>query len=132
MDITTCQNWDEELAALERQGLKRCLRDVTGAQGRKIILDGKEVLNFCSNNYLGLADDPRLRRAAVECIEQEGIGSGASRLVCGNMTALRELEETIARFKGAESCLTFSTGYMANVGIISSVFGRDDIIFLTA
>ncbi|HBO97852.1 MAG TPA: 8-amino-7-oxononanoate synthase [Candidatus Omnitrophica bacterium] len=129
MDITTCQNWDEELAALERQGLKRCLRDVTGAQGRKIILDGKEVLNFCSNNYLGLADDPRLRRAAVECIEQEGIGSGASRLVCGNMTALRELEETIARFKGAESCLTFSTGYMANVGIISSVFGRDDIIF---
>ena len=74
---------------------------------------------FCSNNYLGLADDPRLRRAAVECIEQEGVGSGASRLICGNMAAHRNLEETIARFKGAESCLTFSTGYMANVGIIS-------------
>ena len=129
MNIATCQNWDEELAALERQGLKRCLRNVTGAQGRKIILDGKEVLNFCSNNYLGLADDPRLRLAAVECIEKEGVGSGASRLVCGNMTAHRELEETIARFKGAESCLLFSTGYMANAGIISSVFGRDDMIF---
>ena len=129
MNIATCQNWDEELAALERQGLKRCLRNVTGAQGRKIILDGKEVLNFCSNNYLGLADDPRLREAAIECIKEEGAGSGASRLICGNMAAHRELEETIARFKGVESCLLFSTGYMANVGIIASVFGRDDMIF---
>ena len=129
MNPITGTIWDEELAALERQGLKRRLRDVTGAQGRKIILDGKEVLNFCSNNYLGLADDPRLREAAVGCIQKEGIGSGASRLICGNMTAHRELEVTIARFKGAESCLVFSTGYMANVGIISSVFGRDDMIF---
>ncbi len=121
--------WDEELADLERRGLKRRLRDVAGTQGRKIILEGKEVLSFCSNNYLGLADDPRLREAAVECIQKEGVGSGASRLVCGNMEAHRELEETIARFKGAESCLTFSTGYMANAGIISSIFGRDDMIF---
>ena len=129
MNPITGTTWDEELAALERQGLKRRLRDVAGAQGRKIILDGKEVLNFCSNNYLGLADDPRLREAAVECIQKEGVGSGASRLICGNMAAHRELEATIARFKGAESCLVFSTGYMANVGIISSVFGRDDMIF---
>lgn len=129
MNPTTGTIWDEELAALERQGLRRRLRDMTGAQGRKIILDGKEVLNFCSNNYLGLADDPRLREAAVDCIQKEGIGSGASRLICGNMAAHRELETTIARFKGAESCLTFSTGYMANVGIISSIFGRNDMIF---
>ena len=129
MDLKTRTVWDEELAALEAQGLRRRLRDMTGAQGRKIILDGKEVLNFCSNNYLGLADDPRLREAAVGCIQKEGIGSGASRLICGNMTAHRELEVTIARFKGAESCLVFSTGYMANVGIISSVFGRGDMIF---
>ncbi len=128
MNQTTHTIWDEELAALETQGLKRRLRDMTGAQGRKIILDGKEVLNFCSNNYLGLADDPRLREAASECIKEEGVGSGASRLVCGNMAAHRELEETIARFKGTQSCLTFSTGYMANVGIISSIFGRDDLI----
>lgn len=129
MNPITGTIWDEELAALERQGLKRRLRDVTGAQGREIILEGKEVLNFCSNNYLGLADDPRLREAAVECIQKEGIGSGASRLICGNMAAHRDLETMIARFKGAESCLVFSTGYMANVGIISSVFGRDDMIF---
>lgn len=129
MDITTCQNWDEEIAELERQGLRRRLRGVSGAQGRKIILDGKDVLNFCSNNYLGLADDPRLREAAVGCIQKEGVGSGASRLICGNMAAHQELEETIARFKGAEGCLLFSTGYMANVGIISSVFGRGDMIF---
>lgn len=126
-DIATI--WNEELAALDRQDLKRRLRDVSGAQGRKIVLDGKEVLNFCSNNYLGLADDPRLRQSAIECIQKEGIGSGASRLVCGNMAAHRELEEGIARFKGAESCLTFSAGYMANVGIISSIFGRGDMIF---
>ena len=129
MNELTDTIWDEELAVLEGQGLKRRLRDVTGAQGWKIILDGKEVLNFCSNNYLGLADDPRLREAAIECIKEEGAGSGASRLICGNMAAHRELEETIARFKGVESCLLFSTGYMANVGIIASVFGRDDMIF---
>ena len=121
--------WEEDVLALEREGLKRGLRRVSGAQGRKVILDGKEVLNFCSNNYLGLADDPRLRKAAIERIEQEGVGSGASRLVCGNMAAHRELEDAIARFKGAESCLVFSTGYMANAGIISSVFGRGDMIF---
>ncbi len=129
MNPITGTIWDEELAALEEQGLRRRLRDVAGSQGRKIILDGKEVLNFCSNNYLGLADDSRLREAAIECIKKDGVGSGASRLISGNMTAHRELEKAIARFKGAESCLTFSTGYMANVGIISSIFGRDDMVF---
>ena len=120
---------EESLRNLETKGLKRRLRSVEGSQGREIIVDGRKVLNFCSNNYLGLADDPRLREAALECIEEEGIGSGASRLVCGNMQAHRELEEKIAQFKHAESCLVFSTGYMANVGIVSSVFERGDIIF---
>lgn len=129
MNITTNKIWDEELAVLQEQGLKRHLRNVSGTQGRKIILDGKEVLNFCSNNYLGLADDPRLRQAAMACLEQEGTGAGASRLVCGNMAAHRNLEETIAGFKGREGCLLFSTGYIANVGIISSIFGREDMIF---
>ncbi len=121
--------FEKSLQDLESKGLKRQLRSVDGAQGREIIVDGRKVLNFCSNNYLGLADDPQLREAAWECIEQEGIGSGASRLVCGNLKAHRELERTIAQFKGSESCLVFSTGYMANVGIISSVFERGDIIF---
>jgi 8-amino-7-oxononanoate synthase len=121
--------FDETLESLDRDGLQRKLRPLSGAQGREIILDGKKVLNFCSNNYLGLADDPRLVAAATACMEKEGFGSGGSRLVCGNMSAHRLLEERIARFKGAEDCLAFNTGYMANVGIISSVFGREDILF---
>ena len=120
---------EESLQNLEAKHLKRHLRSVEGPQGREIVVDGQKVLNFCSNNYLGLADDPRLRQAAIDSIEKEGIGSGASRLVCGNLRAHRALEEKIAQFKGAASCLVFSTGYMANVGIISSVFERGDIIF---
>ncbi len=120
---------EQSLKNLETKGLKRHLRSVEGSQGREIIVDGRKVLNFCSNNYLGLADDPRLKQTAIESIEKEGIGSGASRLVCGNMQAHRQLEEKIAQFKGVESCLVFSCGYMANVGIISSVFERGDIIF---
>ena len=120
---------EESLAELEQNGLKRQLRPVKGSQGRKINIDGKNVLNFCSNNYLGLADDPRLSAAAITAIQEEGFGSGASRLVCGNMSAHTELEKKIAAFKGAERCLLFSTGYMANVGIISSLFDREDMIF---
>ena len=120
---------EKSLQDLKTKGLRRHLRSVDGSQGREIIVDGRKVLNFCSNNYLGLADDPRLKQAAMECLQKEGIGSGASRLVCGNMQAHRALEEKIAQFKGAQSCLVFSCGYMANIGIISSVFGRGDIIF---
>jgi len=118
----------EALDALETKGLRRTLRAVDGPQGTKIKIDGREVLNFCSNNYLGLADDERVRQAAIQCIKKEGLGSGASRLVCGNMKAHHELENALARFKGKEASLVFNTGYMANVGIISSLFGRDDMI----
>ena len=120
---------DRAVTDLKHSGLKRELRPLCGAQGREITIEGKKVLNFCSNNYLGLADDARLAAAATECVEKEGFGAGASRLVCGNMSAHQRLEEGIANFKGAQRCLVFSTGYMANVGIISSIFGRDDIIF---
>jgi len=124
----------ESLFEIETAGLHRKLRTVSGTQGRKIAIDvdgrgSVEVLNFCSNNYLGLADDPRLKEAAIEAIKKEGFGSGASRLVCGNMTSHIKLEEKLAHFKGAERCLLFSTGYMANVGIISSLFDREDVIF---
>jgi len=129
MRETVTAIWDDEIDLLKEKGLARHLKQVSGAQGRIISVNGKEVLNFCSNNYLGLADDLRLRQAAIEGIDKEGFGSGASRLVCGNMSAHRHLEEAIAQFKGAEGCLLFSTGYMANIGIISSVFGRDVIIF---
>ena len=119
----------ERLSETKEAGLFRQLRTVEGPQGRRITIDGKAVLNFCSNNYLGLADDERLGKAAMAVIEQSGFGSGASRLVCGNMSSHAKLEEKLARFKAAERALLFSTGYMANVGIISSLFDREDIIF---
>lgn len=119
----------DQLAALRRKGLGRELCTIEGAQGRQIVIDGKLILNFCSNNYLGLAGDPRLVQAAVAAMQEQGVGAGASRLVCGNFPAHRRLEEQLARFKGTEKGVVFSTGYMANVGIISGLFGRDDIIF---
>lgn len=119
----------ETLEGLEDKNLLRGLRQVDGPQAARIKLNGREVLNFCSNNYLGLANDSRLKQAAIEAIEQEGFGSGASRLVCGNMRSHQRLEEKLAQFKGTESAVTFSAGYMANLGIISSLFGRGDIIF---
>ena len=120
---------DQSLENLEKKGLKRNLRQLSSKQGPKITIEGREVLNFCSNNYLGLADDERVGQAAIDCIQKEGFGSGASRLVCGNMASHRQLEQCLSQFKGTEDCLIFNTGYMANLGIISSIFNRNDIIF---
>ncbi len=120
--------FEHDLETLSEKGLRRNLRDLSGPQDREIVLQGKKVLNFCSNNYLGLADDPRIVNAAVESLKTEGFGSGASRLVCGNMESHRKLEESLAEFKKTQKCLLFSSGYMANVGIISGLFGRDDLI----
>ena len=119
----------KKLDFLQIKGLRRNLRSMESSQNRKIIVEGEEVLSFCSNNYLGLADDIRLQEVAFNCIASEGIGSGASRLVCGNMEAHRKLEKKIAEFKGTQDCLLFSTGYMANIGIISSLFDRKDVVF---
>jgi 8-amino-7-oxononanoate synthase len=120
---------DEEILALEAKGLRRSLKTLSGKQSSRIILNGREVLNFCSNNYLALAEDARLVEAAIACMKREGFGSGASRLVCGNMNAHELLERELAEFKGEECALVFSTGYMANVGIISALMNREDIIF---
>ncbi|MFC1704089.1 8-amino-7-oxononanoate synthase [Candidatus Omnitrophota bacterium] len=95
----------------------------------KVKVDGRSVINLCSNNYLGLASDPRIKQAAIKAIEEYGVGSTASRLVCGNSTLHKELEERLARFKGTEAALVFSCGYMANLGIISSIVDRDALIF---
>lgn len=120
--------FEEEMRQLAEKGLRRTLRKSCGPQGRTIEIDGKRVLNFCSNNYLGLADHPRVIKAAADSLEREGFGSAASRLVCGNMESHRKLEDAMARLKKTEQCLLFSSGYMANVGIISGLFGRDDLI----
>ena len=120
--------FENELRELSDKGLRRSLKEISGPQGREIILEGRKVLNFCSNNYLGLADDPRIVEAACSSLKSEGFGSGASRLVCGNMESHRSLQEAVAKLKKTEQCLLFSSGYMANVGIISGLFGRDDLI----
>ncbi len=119
----------DDLKALESQSMLRVLREVQGSQSREIVIEGERLINFCSNNYLGLADDPRIKEAAKAAIGQDGFGSGASRLVCGSMQAHHQLESKIAKFKNTEAALVFSSGYMANVGIIPALFGREDIVF---
>ncbi|MBF0595663.1 MAG: 8-amino-7-oxononanoate synthase [Candidatus Omnitrophica bacterium] len=118
-----------ELRVFEEKCLLRSLRTVASAQGREIVCDGRQVLNFCSNDYLGLAADVRIVEAAKQVMGLHGFGSGSSRLVCGNMDEHAALEAEIATLKKTEAALLFSTGYMANVGIISALVGRDDVIF---
>ena len=92
-----------------------------------MLLDGKPVLLLCSNNYLGLADHPRVREAAAEAAMRWGVGAGASRLVSGTMTIHRRLEERLAEFEGSEACLLFGSGYLANLGVIGALAGSGDV-----
>ncbi len=118
-----------ELNLLKDQGLYRTLRQVEGEQGPTLILDGQEVLNFSSNNYLGFANHPALGEAAKEAIDRYGCGSGASRLISGNMTLHTELEKKIAELKGTETALVFNSGFQANTGLLSTLVGEGDLIF---
>jgi 8-amino-7-oxononanoate synthase len=120
---------EERLAELERLGLKRALRIVSGPQGPRVLLDGKPVLLLCSNNYLGLAHHPRVCEAAAEAAIKWGAGAGASRLVSGTMTIHARLEERLAAFEGSEACLLFGSGYLANVGAIGALAGPGDTVF---
>ncbi|HTS19005.1 MAG TPA: 8-amino-7-oxononanoate synthase [Verrucomicrobiae bacterium] len=124
---------DQLGAELERtcaDGLYRFLRTVTSAQGPRIELDGREFLNFSSNDYLGLANDPALKQAASEAITRYGVGAGASRLVCGNLQPYEDLEGKLAAFKAKEAALVFSSGYAANVGTITALVGEGDVVIL--
>ena len=120
---------EARLEELERLGLARRLRLISGPQGPTVLLEGKPVLLLCSNNYLGLADHPRVREAAAEAAMRWGVGAGASRLVSGTMTIHGRLEERLAAFEGTEACLLFGSGYLANLGVIGSLAGRGDTIF---
>ena len=120
---------EQRLEELEQLGLSRRLRLVSGPQGPTVLIDGKPVLLLCSNNYLGLADHPRVREAAAEAAMRWGVGAGASRLVSGTMTIHRRLEERLADFKGSESCLLFGSGYLANIGVIGALAGAGDTVF---
>src|SRR5690349_5283900 len=119
----------ERLSELERLGLSRRLRMISGPQGPTVLLDGKPVLLLCSNNYLGLADHPRIREAAADAARRWGVGAGASRLVSGSMTIHRRLEERLADFEGTESCVLFGSGYLANLGVLGSLTGPKGVIF---
>jgi glycine C-acetyltransferase/8-amino-7-oxononanoate synthase len=119
----------QRLAELRRAGLERKLRTIDGPQGPRVILGGTEVLLLCSNNYLGLADHPRVRQAAAEAADRFGAGSGASRLISGDMTLHGRLEERLAEFHGAESALLFGSGYLANLGIVSALAREGEVVF---
>jgi 8-amino-7-oxononanoate synthase len=126
--------FDEELSqrleTLREQGLRRELRRVDSAQGPRIKIGGKTFLNFSSNDYLGFANDPILKEAAIKAVEKFGAGAGASRLICGSLAPFHELEESLADFKKTEAALTFSTGYAAAIGTICALLGKDDIIII--
>jgi 8-amino-7-oxononanoate synthase len=119
----------ERLEELRELGLYRRMRLVSGPQGPRVVLDGKPVLLLCSNNYLGLADHPRVREAAADAAMRWGVGAGASRLVSGTMTIHRRLEERLAEFERTEACLLFGSGYLANVGVVSSLAGQGEVVF---
>ncbi len=117
------------LEELRGRGLHRRLRLIEGPQGPRVTLDGQPVLLLCSNDYLGLANHPRVRGAAADAAMRWGAGAGASRLISGTMQPHRRLEERLARFKGYESALLFGSGYLANTGTIAALAGRGEVVF---
>jgi 8-amino-7-oxononanoate synthase len=119
---------DERLSELESSGLRRRLRLIEGPQGPEVLIDGQPVLLLCSNNYLGLADHPRLRHAAAEAALSLGTSAGASRLISGSMTIHAELESRLAGFKGTEAALLFGSGYLANTGTIAALARRGQVV----
>ena len=121
---------NQRLADLRKQGLYRELRRVDSAPGPRIQIDGKTLLSFSSNDYLGFANHPVLKAAAINAVEKFGAGTGASRLICGSLAPFHKLEESLATFKKTEAALTFSTGYAAALGAITSLVGKDDVVIL--
>jgi 8-amino-7-oxononanoate synthase len=118
----------DELKKIRKSGLYRELKVVGNAQGTHLEIKDKTFLSFCSNNYLGLANNPSVIKAVKDAVEEYGWGAGASRLVSGNMTLHETLENEISRFKGKEATLVFPTGYMANLGAISSLVSNGDLV----
>ena len=120
---------DEELENLKESGLYNKIRTLSSPQGAWLVVDGKNVLNFCSNNYLGLANHPRLVRAAQKAMEKYGVGPGAVRTIAGTLDLHLELEKRIAEFKHVEDAITFQSGFTANLGTIPALVDKGDMIF---
>ena len=120
------------LKEIREKDLYRRIQPVEGPQKESITIRGQKVLSLSSNNYLGLANHPSLKKAAIQAIKELGCGAGASRLISGSMLAHEKLETLLAQFKKTESALVFPTGYHANLGTLSALMGQDDIIFSDA
>lgn len=119
----------EELQKVKEAGLYNTIRTIAGPQGAWFEVDGRKCLNFCSNNYLGLANDERLKRAAKAAIDRYGVGPGAVRTIAGTQTIHLELEEKLAKFKGAEATILLTAGFTANLATIPALVGKEDLIF---
>jgi glycine C-acetyltransferase len=119
----------QHLEHLKEKELYRRLQTVESPQGSWVILEGRQVLNLCSNNYLGLSSHAQVKEAAVQAIQKWGCGSGASRLICGNLSLHEVLEDSLSTFKATEAALLYNSGYIANVGIISALISRNDFAF---
>ena len=120
---------DDELESMHKSGLYNHIRTLGSPQGAWLVVDGKKVLNFCSNNYLGLANHPRIAAAAKAAIDKYGVGPGAVRTIAGTMSLHVELDKRLAAFKGVDSAITFQSGFTANTGTIPALVGKEDAIF---
>jgi glycine C-acetyltransferase len=119
----------DELQSLKDAGLYNRIRTLSSPQGAWLVVDGVRVLNFCSNNYLGMASHPRLVEAAQKAAGKYGVGPAAVRTIAGTMDLHLELERRLAGFKGVESCITFQSGFTANLGTIPALVGKEDAVF---
>lgn len=117
-----------ELQSLRDAGLYNHIRTLGSAQGAWLIVDGKRVLNFCSNNYLGLADHPRLKQAARDAMEKYGVGPAAVRTIAGTMDLHVQFDERMAKFKGVEAAISLQSGFTANLAVIPALVGKEDAI----
>jgi glycine C-acetyltransferase len=120
---------EDELQSLHESGLYNTIRTLSSPQGAWLTVDGRKVLNFCSNNYLGLANHPRLKKAAQDAIEALGVGPAAVRSIAGTMGLHLELEKRLAAFKGVDAAITFQSGFNANLATIPALVGREDMIY---
>jgi glycine C-acetyltransferase len=119
----------QEIENLKSSGLYNRIRTIGSPQGAWLVVDGKKVLNFCSNNYLGLADHPRLIAAAKKAADEMGVGPAAVRTIAGTTDLHLQLEKRLAAFKGVEAAITFQSGFNANLATIPALVGKEDVIF---
>lgn len=128
--MTNRLNWiQDEIHNLQEAGLFNRIRTLGSPQGAWLVVDGKKVLNFCSNNYLGLANDPRLVKAAAEAMNKYGVGPGAVRSIAGTMQIHLELEKRIAEFKGVDAAIVLQSGFAANLAAIPAMVQKEDVLF---